>query len=210
LAIESNAEISTSANRLADDAKIAPISRLVECGQMERCYDFLQPSAFVSLSPEVWRMALDATDGQLDIWQSAVAIMRFIHTNFTYMPQATTVNTHMLEVVQERRGVCQDFTHVMLGLCRAIKIPARYVSGYLYNGADGHLLGAQASHAWCEVFLPDLGWRALDPTNNQQADERYVRVAVGRDYADITPIKGHYRGTENKTMQVQVNVTALP
>jgi transglutaminase-like putative cysteine protease len=210
LAIESNAEITTSANRLADDAKIAPISRLVECAQMERCYDFLQPSAFVSLSPEVWRMALDATDGQSDIWQSALAIMRFIHTNFTYMPEATTVNTHMVEVVQERRGVCQDFTHVMLGLCRAIRIPARYVSGYLYNGADGHLLGAQASHAWCEVFLPDLGWRALDPTNNQQADERYIRVAIGRDYADITPVKGHYRGTANKTMKVEVRVTELP
>jgi transglutaminase-like putative cysteine protease len=207
LAIESNAEVTTSANLLPEDAKTAPLSRLPECGQMERCYDFLQPSAFVSLSPEVWRLALDATEGQSDVWQSAVAIMRFIHANFTYMPQATTVNTHMLEVIAERRGVCQDFTHVMLGLCRTIKIPARYVSGYLYNSPNGHLLGAQASHAWCEVYLPDIGWRPLDPTNNEQPDERYIRVAVGRDYADITPVKGHYRGTPNKTMKVEVAVT---
>jgi transglutaminase-like putative cysteine protease len=208
LAIESTADVSTTSNCLAEDALVAPLSRLAECAQMERCYDFLQSSAFVSLSPEVWRLALDACEGQSDVWQSAVAIMRFVHSNFTYTPQVTTVNTHMLEVVEQRRGVCQDFAHVMLGLCRAVKIPARYVSGYLYNGPDGHLIGAQASHAWCEVFLPDVGWRALDPTNNQQVDERYVRVAVGRDYADITPVKGNYRGTPDKTMTVEVAVTA--
>jgi transglutaminase-like putative cysteine protease len=114
----------------------------------------------------------------------------------------------MLEVLEQKAGVCQDFAHVMLGMCRALKIPARYVSGYIYNGPSGTLAGAQASHAWCEVYLPDLGWRALDPTNNQQADERYVKVAAGRDYADVAPIKGQYRGTPQKTMNVTVQVTA--
>ena len=71
------------------------------------------------------------------------------------------------------------------------------------------LVGAQASHAWCEVFVPDFGWRALDPTNNRLADEHYVKVAVGRDYADIVPVKGHYKGTRDKTMSVEVSVTLL-
>jgi transglutaminase-like putative cysteine protease len=95
----------------------------------------------------------------------------------------------------------------MLGMCRSLKIPARYVSGYLYNGPLDQLEGAQASHAWCEVFIPDFGWRALDPTNDQQADERYIKVAVGRDYADIVPVQGTYRGAGTKKMTVEVNVT---
>src|SRR5207249_9494245 len=101
----------------------------------------------------------------------------------------------------------QDFAHVMLGMCRTLKIPARYVSGYLYNGPAEHFIGAEASHAWCEVFLPGFGWRGLDPTNNRQPDEHYVTIGVGRDYADIEPLKGHYRGTPERTMSVEVSVT---
>ena len=152
---------------------------------------------------------MDACSGIDDVWFAAQTIMRFIYDNFDYTPDATTVSTVMTEVLAHRRGVCQDFAHVMLGMCRSLKIPARYVSGYLYNGPDGHLLGSQASHAWCEVFLPGLGWRALDPTNNQFADERYVKVAVGRDYGDIVPVKGTYKGTRSKTMKVSVQVIHL-
>ena len=135
--------------------------------------------------------------------------MDFIHREFAYVPTATNVHTHMREVLRLRRGVCQDFTHVMLGICRSLKIPARYVSGYLYNGPADQLRGAQASHAWVEVYLPDLGWRGLDPTNNGQPDDRYVKVAVGRDYSDVTPIKGTYRGTGERKMKVDVLVSVL-
>lgn len=89
-------------------------------------------------------------------------------------------------------------------------VPARYVSGYLYNGAGGSFLGSQASHAWCEVFVPDLGWHGLDPTNNRTLDEHYVKVAIGRDYADIVSVKGHYKGTPVRKMSVQVTVSELP
>lgn len=210
LSVESTAEITTSANLLPLDAAPAPHSGLPECARKEFCYDFLQNSSFVSISPQIWRLAVDACEGQSDVWQSALAIMRFIHARFSYVPLSTNVNTHMLEVLERRRGVCQDFAHVMLGMCRAMRIPARYVSGYLYNGLSGQLVGSQASHAWCEVYLPGLGWRGLDPTNNQQADERYIKLAVGRDYADVAPVKGHYKGTPNKTMNVQVEVSAVP
>ncbi len=115
----------------------------------------------------------------------------------------------MREVLQLRRGVCQDFAHVMIALCRAVKIPARYVSGYLYNGPVDELRGAQASHAWLEVFLPGLGWRGLDPTNDHQPDERYVKLAVGRDYADVSPLRGTYRGTPQRKMTIDVLVSSL-
>lgn len=215
LLVESVSTVSTSAAApLAEDAATAPMSRLPECAAMERCYDFLQASAYVDISPEVWRLAVDATTARggekadaADVWRTALRIMRFIYEGWTYTPLATHVNTHMSEVIEQRRGVCQDFAHVMLGMCRTLKIPARYVSGYLYNGPAGTLSGSEASHAWCEVFLPGIGWRALDPTNNQPADERYVKVAVGRDYADIIPVQGTFRGGPAKDMTVEVRVT---
>src|SRR6266850_4249279 len=209
LTIESVSTVTTHSRSLPRDAVTAPTTRLPECLQLERCYDFIQPSALVAVSPLVWRLALDASAGNTDVWQCAVAIMLFIYSGFSYVPNATSVNTHMSEVLQQRRGVCQDFAHVMLGMCRAIKIPARYVSGYIYNGRADQLVGAQASHAWCEVFLPDLGWHGLDPTNNQPVDDRYVKVATGRDYADAAPVKGHFRGTPSREMKVEVEVGAL-
>jgi transglutaminase-like putative cysteine protease len=209
LTVEGVSTVTTTANLLAEDKEIFAVKRLGECLKVDQCYDFLQASSFVSVDPEVWRLAMDACAEQNDVWQSALCIMRFVHKHFKYVPNSTNVNTHMLEVVKERRGVCQDFAHVMLGMCRTMKIPARYVSGYLYNGPVDHLLGAQASHAWCEVYVHGVGWRALDPTNNRQSDDHYVKVAVGRDYADIVPLKGHYKGTPRKSMSVDVNVTRL-
>ena len=209
LSIESNSKVITSPPLLTEDAVTVPMKRLAECTYLEKCYDFLQTSQFVPLEPDVWRLALDASGDIDDVWQAALAIMRFLYDNFDYVPNSTTVSTGVTEVLSLRRGVCQDFAHVMLGMCRSLKIPACYVSGYIYNGPDGHLLGSQASHAWCEVYVPGIGWRALDPTNNQLADERYVTVAVGRDYADIVPVKGSYKGTREKTMTVMVQVTHL-
>src|SRR3954469_2624872 len=208
LSIESVSQVRTGSNVLPDDSLSVSLARLPECLRVERLYDFLQPSTFVAATPEVWRLALDASEGQTDVWGAAQAINRFIHTNFTYTPKVTDVNTHMLAILELRRGVCQDFTHLMLGMCRALKIPCRYVSGYLFNGS-GNAVGSQASHAWCEVYIPDFGWRGLDPTNDQQADDHYIKVATGRDYADIVPIKGHYKGTAQRQMAVEVQVTSM-
>jgi transglutaminase-like putative cysteine protease len=207
LSIESRSIVTTSSNPLPPEQGAAPMSRLRECLAMEQCYDFLQTSKYVEMDPLIWRLAVDATVGEQDAWQAALRVMRFIHSEFDYQPEATTVNTPIGEVIAKRKGVCQDFTHVMLGMCRSLKIPARYVSGYLYNGPLDELEGAQASHAWCEVYIPGFGWHGLDPTNNRQADEHYVKVAVGRDYADIVPVQGSYRGGGSKKMSVEVNVT---
>jgi len=206
LIIESISTVTTARKLILFNADSTPLSSMVECLSLEKCYDFLQPSHYVELSPLVWRLAIDAVADEKDAWRAAVAIMRFIHSNFTYTPNTTGVNTHMREVIEKRLGVCQDFAHVMVGMCRSLRIPARYVSGYLYSGPREHLQGTLASHAWCEVFVPGLNWVGLDPTNNLQADDHYVKVAVGRDYADVSPVKGHYKGTTQKQMFVTVNV----
>jgi transglutaminase-like putative cysteine protease len=185
---------------LPADAEPWPLARIAEAANDTRIYEFLQDSRYVELSPEAWRLALDATAGKTDTCQAALAILHFIHGHLTYLPRSTTVHTHMRDVLKERRGVCQDFAHVMIGLCRSLKIPALYVSGYLATES------ASATHAWVEVFIPGFGWRALDPTHNCQTDGTYVKIAVGRDYADVPPVTGNYMGATDRTMEVEVKV----
>ncbi len=153
---------------------------------------YLGDSRFVEVTPEVWRLGIDIRDGRDDVFETASVVMHHVWQNWTYAPKTTHAATHMNEVMKDRRGVCQDFAHVMLGICRSLGIPARYVSGYLYNGPDSHLRGAQASHAWCEVRVPGRGWFGLDPTNDTFADERHIKIATGRDYHDAAPISGHF------------------
>src|SRR5262245_23512267 len=130
LLIESRVEVETRpVVRLAEGATPAPFGELAAAVRTERCYDFLQPSRYVDVTPESWRRALDATHGTDDTWQAALAVMRFVHGHLAYVPNSTHVHTHMEEAWSQREGVCQDFAHVMIGLCRALKIPALYVSG---------------------------------------------------------------------------------
>ena len=105
------------------------------------------------------------------------------------------------DVLTLRRGVCQDYAHVMLGLCRTLRIPALYVSGYLATEI------ASATHAWVEVFIPGMGWQGLDPTHNCLPNENYVKIGVGRDYADVPPVSGTYKGTTERTMAVDVKIS---
>ncbi len=210
LTVEASAVVTTGGTpALPAETVCAPLARIGECAQLERCYDFLQSSTYVELNVDLWKLALDATDGQTDAWQAAQAIMRHIHREFRYQPAVTHAHTHMREVLAARAGVCQDFAHVMIGLCRALKIPARYVSGYLYNGPDDQLKGAQASHAWVEVYVLGHGWCGLDPTNNLLVQGHHVKVATGRDYADVSPLKGTYRGTAKRELTVEVLVSRL-
>lgn len=198
LDIESNAIVETKAlTALPEDATFGLAQ---EAMKESSCFDFLQASRFVDLRPEIWRLAIDATDGSTDLWQRSLAIMRFIHARLTYQPNSTHVHTHMSEVLEKGRGVCQDFAHVMLGLCRCIQIPARYVSGYLATET------ANATHAWVEVFVPGIGWRGLDPTHNRQTDGTYIKLGIGRDYSDVPPVAGYYKGTLERKMLVEVKI----
>ena len=169
----------------------------------ENWHDYLQTSRFVGLSSEAWKLALDATRGLDDAWLAVLALMEFVFDFLKYESYSTHVHTHMTEVMRDRRGVCQDVAHLLIGLCRVLKIPARYVSGYLATEK------ASATHAWVEVFIPGQGWRGLDPTHNRQIGETYVKIGHGRDYSDVPPISGHYRGTRERKMTVTVSITPV-
>ncbi len=164
---------------------------------------FSKPAGYIELEADAWRLALDATENLTDVWQAALAIMRFTHGFLKYESKSTNVHTHTRDVIKDRRGVCQDFAHFMIGLCRSLKIPARYISGYLATEA------ASATHAWVEVYIPGTGWRALDPTHNRQIDGNYVKIGHGRDYADVPPVSGNYWGTLEHNMEVQVQISAV-
>ena len=204
LSIESQLRVTTKTPvPLAETATPWPLARLGEILREPRIFDFLQDSHYVELSPEVWRLALDTTDGVTDTWQAALALMRCVYGRLKYVSNSTTVHTHARDVLRDGRGVCQDFAHVMIALCRALKIPALYVSGYLATET------ASATHAWMEVLIPGVGWRALDPTHNRQTDATYVKISVGRDYSDVPPVAGNYKGTTDRKMEVQVVIKPL-
>jgi transglutaminase-like putative cysteine protease len=135
-------------------------------------------------------------------------ISECIHMNFIYDPSATDVHTTVEETVKLKRGVCQDFAHLMIAVCRSKDIPARYVSGYHFIGdlQGGHADYEQASHAWVEAYVPGKGWVGYDPTNNMMVNWRYVKIGHGRDYRDIVPVKGVYTGTAAQTLTVDVDV----
>ena len=144
-------------------------------------------------------------------------LMQRIHTDFTYESQSTQINTPALEALAQRKGVCQDFSHIMIACLRAMGLPARYVSGYLLTKpppGQVKLVGSDASHAWVSVYLPDLpadaAWCDFDPTNNRDGwgtpGEDYVTLAIGRDYADVSPIRGVIHGGANHTLYVGVTV----
>jgi transglutaminase-like putative cysteine protease len=129
---------------------------------------------------------------------------------FDYVPNSTQVDSPIDDALRARRGVCQDFAHIMIALVRQLKIPCRYVSGYLYHEAKTHdRSAAGATHAWVEAYLGDLGWVAFDPTNNLLGCDRHVRVAVGRDYADVPPNRGVHRGEAESELSVTVSVSPV-
>ena len=133
------------------------------------------------------------------------ALMRRIHDEFDYDAVATTVSTPVADVLDVRRGVCQDFAHLMLACLRSRDVAARYVSGYLVPGPG--VIGAQASHAWVSVYCPGLGWVDFDPTNNVLPAHGHITLAWGRDYEDVTPFKGVTVGGGAHTVSVNVSVT---
>ncbi len=126
---------------------------------------------------------------------------------FEYVPKATRVDSPIDHAIETRKGVCQDFAHIMTALVRHVKIPCRYVSGYVYPRSEHRDRSPEgASHAWVEALLPNLGWVGFDPTNNVIAVERHIRTAIGRDYADVPPTKGIFKGQSESQLTVSVRV----
>ena len=153
---------------------------------------------------------------------AALELTARMHRDFTYASQSTDINTPALEALESKRGVCQDFAHILLACLRSLGLPARYVSGYLLTQpppGQPRLVGSDASHAWASVYLPELashacqGWLDLDPTNNRTGLASpgldYVRLAVGRDFADVSPLRGVLQGGGEHTLDVAVTVAPL-
>ncbi len=129
----------------------------------------------------------------------------YIYKNFKYVKGITTVETTVDELLQLRSGVCQDFAHLMLQVLRTLRIPSRYVSGYICPNKSG-MRGEGATHAWVEAWLPGYGWAGIDPTNNVWVANKHVKLAVGRHFRDCSPVKGTFKGLAKQTLSVYVSV----
>ena len=167
-------------------------------------YDYLAPTEYAPFSDALVELSATAEAGGTEA-ERAVAVMRTVRSLLVYETGATDVMTRADAALALGRGVCQDFAHVMLAACRRAGIPSRYVSGYLYDP-----LGEEsASHAWVDVLDAERGWVSIDPTHDREQTEAYVRVAVGRDYADVPPTRGVWRGTAEETLEVAVRISPL-
>jgi transglutaminase-like putative cysteine protease len=174
--------------------------------------EFCYASPNISLDHELRDYAQASFDAGTPLVAGAIDLMHRIHADFEYRPSATEFDTPASRAFELRHGVCQDFSQVMIGCLRALGLPARYVSGYLRNDPPpGHarLIGADASHAWVSVHCPHSGWIDLDPTNDVLADLDHVTLATGRDYSDVSLLRGMILGGGAHHVDVAVNVLAL-
>jgi transglutaminase-like putative cysteine protease len=174
-------------------------------------WEMMVPSHFASPTP-----LLEDLAQELDLRRrgNPLELLRELNSRlyekFDYAPNTTEVDSPIDDALQSRRGVCQDFAHIMITLVRQLKIPCRYVSGYLYHEDKAmDRSPAGATHAWVEAYLGELGWVAFDPTNNLEGCDRHVRVALGRDYADVPPTRGIYKGEAESELSVLVTVTPV-
>ncbi len=173
---------------------------------------YLLDSPLVSTSAELANYAQSSFLPNRPLVQVVTDLMQRIHVDFTYDPSFTTIATPLSEVLQFRRGVCQDFAHLAIGCLRSLGIAARYVSGYVETQPEQgkqRLVGADASHAWFAVYVPGIGWLEFDPTNNTVPFDQHITLAWGRDYTDVTPLKGIAFGGGQHTLSVSVDVLRL-
>ncbi len=173
-------------------------------------WEMLLPSEFAKPSPALMRLADRLNVRRRD---DPLSLLRELNTAlynyFSYVRRSTRVDSPIDEAIETGQGVCQDFAHSMIALVRLLGIPCRYVSGYLHHGdQENYRSTPDATHAWVEAFLPGLGWVGFDPTNNSLTHERYIRTALGRDYADVPPTRGVYRGKTESELYVAVRVSA--
>jgi len=176
-----------------------------------RAYTIASP--LIALSAVVGEYAAASFERGRGVGSVMAELAARMHADFEYVPGATTVRTTLGELLHNRRGVCQDFAHLAVGCFRSMGLAARYVSGYLETQpppGQPRLVGSDASHAWAEVLVPDLGWVGIDPTNNQFVNAGYVITAWGRDYSDVPPLSGVIvTNSRRSSMKVSVDVTRM-
>ena len=195
ISITAVSEVSTAAV-LSDSA--------TESSPLER-HDYLAPTEYAPFADSLRELAATAAGDGTET-ERAFEVMRVLRSLLVYERGATDVMTRADTALALGRGVCQDFAHVMLAACRRAGIPSRYVSGYLYDPLEGSDV---ESHAWVDVLDSQRGWVSIDPTHDREQTEAYVRVAVGRDYADVPPTRGVFKGGSEEKLEVAVRMVAL-
>jgi transglutaminase-like putative cysteine protease len=187
------------------------LDRITATGEF---WDLLNPSPFARRTARLDEFAREIGLGRGDDPLATLRrLMGEMYSRFEYSPAATRVDSPIDEALLARRGVCQDFAHVLIALIRQLGVPCRYVSGYIFQDRDrGVRSSSDATHAWVEALLPELGWVGFDPTNNVMAGDHHIRVAVGRDYTDVPPTRGVFKGASavRSELAVAVAVAAGP
>ncbi len=174
--------------------------------------EFTFPSPMIPLHREIGDYGRESFTPGRSFAEAATELMHRIHSDFAYEAASTDVSTPLIEAFRGRHGVCQDFAHILVGALRALGFSARYVSGYLLTQpppGQARLIGADASHAWADVWCPVNGWIGLDPTNDCLAGPSHIVLALGRDYGDVAPVRGIIRGTSAHTLSVGVTVAPV-
>lgn len=193
--------------RAADCGDWADLDALVEGNDY---WEMLLPSHFAQSSAALEQLAAElGCERRGNPLGMLTELTEAIYKFFAYVPNSTKVDSPIAEALETRQGVCQDFAHIMIALVRQVKIPCRYVSGYMFHRDDTERDRSieGASHAWIEALVPRLGWVAFDPTNNLVGGDRHIRVAIGRDYADVPPTRGVYKGEAQSELSVAVTVS---
>jgi transglutaminase-like putative cysteine protease len=169
--------------------------------------EFVFDSPFVASDPELAEFTRPTFTSRRPFVDALKELSHRIHDEFKYQPNSTSIKTPLLEVLRNRRGVCQDFSHVMIGALRSLRLAARYTSGYLRSSPGNQ--GAEASHAWVSAFVPGSGWLSFDPTNDVMPSDGHVILAWGRDYGDVTPVSGIAVGGGSHSIEVEVSVLPI-
>jgi len=174
-------------------------------------FDFLQPTSVVEIGRDTVQWVRKFLPGNRPLGEGLEELNHAIYNEFKYDPNATENSTPLATVWKNKAGVCQDFAHIGLSILRSAGLPARYVCGYIEtdpprkpDGTLARMVGAVATHAWIEVLVPGMTWVAIDPTNRQWVNERYVTVSYGRDYRDATPLRGTFKGSGGQVMKTRV------
>ncbi len=174
--------------------------------------EFTFASPLVPVEPVFAEFAASAFEPGRPILDAVTDLTARIHREFKFDPTATTISTPLAEVLEKRRGVCQDFAHLQIACLRALGLPARYVSGYLETvppPGQSKLVGSDASHAWLSFFCPGIGWMDVDPTNNLFPSMQHITLGWGRDYSDVSPVRGVILGAGKHDLNVAVDVVSL-
>jgi transglutaminase-like putative cysteine protease len=181
-------------------------------GELLNIRQFILDSPLIGASKELYDYAKKSFPAKRPLFEAVVELMQRIYKDFKFVAGYTTIATPLSEVFKAKKGVCQDFAQIAIGCLRSMRIPARYVSGYIETIAPPgkeRLQGADASHAWFSAYIPPIGWVDFDPTNNQIPKEQHITVAYGRDYSDVPPVKGVVITSGGHTLTISVDVERM-